>query len=288
MKAEILDFLDYIRTEKGFSANTVDSYGRDLKAFSHFINNASLSNLADIQAEHLVSFFAYLQEKQYASSTISRHLISLKVFFRFLKKEGVLTTDISRYLKTPKIWQLIPEVLSIDEVEALLEQPDPQSKIGARDIAILELLYATGMRVSEIASLQISDLKDDTVKVRGKGRKERIVPVGKRALNAIEQYLLHHRPQRSPHLFLTINGRCIDRITIWTRIKKYGKLAGIDKNISPHTLRHSFATHLLENGADLRLIQEMLGHEDISTTDRYTQISQGHLKKSFDFFHPRP
>ncbi len=213
------------------------------------------------------------------------------MFFRFLKKEGVISVDLGRYFETPKIWQLVPEVLSMEEVEALLQQPETEDFLGARDKAILELLYATGMRVSELCRLKITDLSDTFVKVKGKGKKERVIPVGRKAIEAVDHYLLHFRKEATEEnglLFLSLKGRPIDRITVWTRVKIYAKSAGIIKSISPHTLRHSFATHLLENGADLRLIQDMLGHEDIGTTDRYTHVTGRRLKSAFKTFHPRP
>ncbi len=198
--------------------------------------------------------------------------------------------DIGRFLETPKMWQLIPEVLEMEEVDALLKQPNPEDPMGARDAAILELLYATGMRVSELCSLRLQDLSDSFVKVRGKGKKERLIPVGKKAICAVDHYLLHFRKEKEETdapLFVSLKGKPIDRVTVWRQIRRYARLAKIVKPISPHTLRHSFATHLLENGADLRLIQEMLGHEDIGTTDRYTHVSGRRLRDAFHKFHPR-
>jgi integrase/recombinase XerD len=218
-------------------------------------------------------------------------LVAVKVFFRFLKKEGEIAVDLGRYFDTPKLWQLIPEVLSSEEIEELLAQPKIEDAVGARDKAILELLYATGMRVSELCSLKITDLSDTFVKVRGKGKKERIIPVGKKAIEAVDYYLLHFRGQvkeENGPLFVSAKGKAIHRITVYHRVKAYAKRAGIVKSISPHTLRHCFATHLLENGADLRLIQDMLGHEDIGTTDRYTHVTGSRLKRAFTSFHPRP
>ncbi len=218
-------------------------------------------------------------------------LVSVKIFLRFLKREGLLSLDPSRYLETPKIWQLIPEVLEIEEVDALLMQPIREDPMGARDAAILELLYATGMRVSELCSLRLQDLSDSFVKVKGKGKKERLIPVGKQAIAAVDHYLMHFRKaqeETSAPLFVSLRGKPIDRVTVWRQIRHYARLANISKSISPHTLRHSFATHLLEKGADLRLIQEMLGHEDIGTTDRYTHVTGGRLKAAFKMFHPRP
>jgi len=242
-----------------------------------------------VESQTILSFLSSLQEKNYASSSICRILVSIKVFFRFLKKEGEVSLDLGRYFETPKLWQLVPEVLSMEEVEALLAQPQTADFLGARDKAALELLYATGMRVSELCKLHLSDLNDQFVKVKGKGKKERLIPVGKKAIAAVDHYLLHFRGAgESPFLFLSPRGKPISRVTLWGRVKIYGKAAGIAKTISPHTLRHSFATHLLENGADLRLIQDMLGHEDIGTTDRYTHVTGSRLKNAFKSFHPRP
>ncbi len=283
------DFLDYIRSEKGLSSHTIEAYSRDVDLFGVFIGPKPPSSVVP---EDILAFLSFLKGKNYASSSICRMLVAIKVFFRFLKKEGEIALDLSRYFDTPKLWQLIPEVLSMEEVEALLNQPKQDDPIGARDKAILELLYATGMRVSELCSLRITDLSETFVKVRGKGKKDRIIPVGKKAIAAVDCYLLHFRgtvleTENGP-LFVTKTGKAIDRITIWSRFKAYAKSAGILKEVSPHTLRHSFATHLLENGADLRLIQDMLGHEDISTTDRYTHVTGNRLKTAFKTFHPRP
>jgi integrase/recombinase XerD len=286
MDPHILDFLNYIRSEKGLSPHTIEAYGRDVSAFAEFAG----VEWKEIRSEHIVSFLGHLRRKGYASSSVCRMLVSVKVFFRFLKKEGVVAVDLSHYFETPKIWQLIPEVLSAEEVEALLAQPKGEDFVGARDRAILELLYATGMRVSELCSLEIKDLSDTFVKVRGKGRKERIIPVGKKAIEAVDYFLLHFRGEAKGEkepLFTTKKGKAVDRVTVWNRVKIYAKGAGIVKSISPHTLRHSFATHLLDNGADLRLIQDMLGHEDIGTTDRYTHVTGSKLKNAFKNFHPR-
>ncbi|HSX25423.1 MAG TPA: site-specific tyrosine recombinase XerD [Chlamydiales bacterium] len=284
----ILDFLNYIRTEKGLSVHTIEAYGRDIRAFASFLG---VKDWKQVQPESILAFLGSLKEKEYASSSICRILVSVKVFFRFLKKEGEISIDLGRYFDSPKMWQLIPEVLSIEEIDTLLAQPQPKDFQGARDKAILELLYATGMRVSELCQLKITDLSDTFVKVKGKGKKERIIPVGKKAIEAVDHYLVHFRGEvtvENAPLFISNRGKPIDRVTIWGRVKAYAQSAGIVKSISPHTLRHSFATHLLENGADLRLIQDMLGHEDIGTTDRYTHVTGNRLKAAFKAFHPRP
>lgn len=282
------DFLDYLRTEKGLSLNTIEAYGRDVEKFASFIKPKALKAVIP---EDILAFLDLLKNQKYASASICRTLIAVKVFFRFLKKEKEIELDLGKYFDTPKLWQLIPEVLSFDEVEALLAQPKTDDSIGARDKAILELLYATGMRVSELCSLKLNDLNDTFVKVRGKGKKERVIPVGKKAIMAVDYYLIHYRGQikeENAPLFVSSKGKPIDRITVWNRVKIYTTAAGIHKTVSPHTLRHSFATHLLENGADLRLIQDMLGHEDIGTTDRYTHVTGSRLKTAFNNFHPRP
>ncbi len=284
----ILDFLDYIRSEKGLSAHTVEAYGRDLRAFAAFIGGKPWK---EVEPPSILSFLGHLKHQSYASSSICRILVSVKVFFRFLKREGEIGVDLGQYFDTPKIWQLVPEVLTPEEVEELLAQPKEGGFQGARDKAILELLYATGMRVSELCQLRIQDLSDTFVKVKGKGKKERLIPVGKQAIAAVDHYLLHFRGEareECPYLFISSRGKPIHRIAVWSRVKVYAAAAGITKSISPHTLRHSFATHLLENGADLRLIQDMLGHEDIGTTDRYTHVTGNRIKTVFQAFHPRP
>lgn len=282
-------FLQTLATEKGLSKNTLEAYARDVDHFFIFLAEKKMLTLESIKEEDFVAYFSRLKSEKYASSTLARMIISLKTFFKFLKKEKIISKNCSENLDSPKIWQLIPEVLSTHQVDLLLKTPDPNTFLGARDKAIFELIYATGMRVSEVVQLKIYDVGDEFVKVSGKGKKDRLVPVGQYALKAIDHYLLGFRKEKDGFLFVSKTGKPIDRFTIWRRLKTYLKCAQISSlKVSPHTLRHSFATHLLENGADLRLIQEMLGHEDISTTDRYTHISLKHLKETFSQFHPRP
>jgi integrase/recombinase XerD len=283
-----LDFVDYIRSEKGLSQNTIEAYERDIRSFASFL---PLKNWKEVQPESILAFISFLKDRSFVSSSICRALVAVKVFLRFLKKEREISVDLGRYFDMPKFWQLVPEVLSFQEVEDLLSQPRANDFLGARDKAILELLYATGMRVSELCQLKINDLNDTFVKVRGKGKKERLIPVGKKAIAAVDHYLCEFRTlagEENAPLFISRRGKQIDRISVWSRVKFYAKLAGVKKSISPHTLRHSFATHLLDNGADLRLIQDMLGHEDIGTTDRYTHVTGNRLKAAFKSFHPRP
>ncbi len=284
------DFLDYTSAERGLSPHTVEAYGRDLQRFVGYLDLQGVDKCNGVEQCHILGFLELQHESERASATICRMMVVMKVFFAFLKREKVLTGDKILNFDAPKIWQLIPEVLTISEVEDLLEQPDASGAIGSRDRAILELLYATGIRVSELCQLGLQDVDDEYVRVMGKGQRERLVPVGSKAMEAVDAYLLHYREGCAGDdkaLFVTKRGKRIDRVGVWKRVKYYLKGAGIAKNVSPHTLRHSFATHLLENGADLRLIQEMLGHASIATTDRYTHISNKRLQAAFKNFHPR-
>lgn len=290
MLSHVDDFLSSLSSEKGLAQNTLFSYGRDLKMFLKLLEKRSVARLNDAREEDAVAFLASLKEKRYATSSICRALVALRMFYRFLKREKVVDQEITQYLDTPKMWQLIPEVLTIAEVDALLQIPDASTFAGACDRALLQTIYASGLRVSEVCGLNLQDVDDRVVRVKGKGGKERIVPIAESAVAAIDHYLVHFRQgtEKENALFVTERGKRIDRMTVWKRVKDYARLAQIQKNISPHTLRHSFATHLLENGADLRVIQEMLGHASIATTDRYTHISGRHLDEAFKTFHPRP
>ncbi len=291
MENHVHDFLSYLASEKGLSKNTCVAYRQDLEQLLKFIKDLAIPSLEEVRVEDLLSFLLKLRERGSAASSLCRMVVSLKMWWRFLKREHILTRDITAHLDSPKIELLIPQVLTISEVDRLLQTPDRETPMGLRDRAILQVLYASGLRASEICSLNIQDVDDTIVRVKGKGGKERVVPIAKSAVNAIDDYLTSSRnpsEDKLEALFLTERGKRIDRITIWKRIKFYAKKAAITKPISPHTLRHSFATHLLENGADLRVIQEMLGHSNIATTDRYTHISMRHLSEAFEAFHPRP
>ena len=283
------DFLSFLSSEKGLSMNTLEAYERDISTFFAYFSKKDLNLVGE---EELISFLAFLQQQKYASSSICRTMVALKVFFRFAKKEGYIEKSFETYLETPKVWQLVPEVLSMEEAGQLLKQPGQSDFIGSRDKAILEVLYACGLRVSELCGLNIADVGDEFVRVLGKGRKERMVPIAESALAAIDAYLCYRdlvtEDEKVTALFITQQGKRIDRTQVWQRVKFYKEKSGINKKISPHTFRHSFATHLLENGADLRVIQEMLGHASITTTDKYTHISQKHLQDAFKRFHPRP
>lgn len=284
------DFVIYISSEKGLSKNTIEAYQRDVSSLIEFLKLHGILDITLLGQNHIIAFLSQLKTADYSTASICRALISIKVFCGFLKREGTISQNPARYLETPKLWQLIPEVLNYKEVEKLLAQPNLSLGSGARDRAIIEVLYSSGLRVSEVCTLGLYDVDDDYVRVMGKGRKERLVPIGKKAIQAIDHYVTHHRgicKEDHPILFVSKSGKPMDRIMIWRIIKKYALSAGITKPISPHTLRHSFATHLLDNGADLRVIQEMLGHANISSTDRYTHISSSRLKEAFNSYHPR-
>ncbi len=285
MQKWLSDFISYLRSEKGLAKASIQAYQNDIQ---QFLNHSAIHEVAHLNFEKVTHFLSTLKQEGYASSSLARKLISLKVFFQFLFREKGLKEDMAHYFDTPRLWQLIPEVLTYKEVECLLHLPDPDTLQGARDRAILEVLYGSGIRVSELCHLDLYDVEDTSLRVMGKGGKERQVPLGKKAIQAIDHYLCKRLADAEEKaLFLSNRGKRIERISIWKMIKKYAKEGGIQKTISPHTLRHSFATHLLENGADLRIIQEMLGHASIATTDRYTHISPGRLKEVFVRHHLR-
>lgn len=292
MQNLIQDFLFYLSAEKGLANNTLLAYRKDLEHFSSLLTKKSIHDILEIKEEDVIAFLAHLKSLKYATSSICRSLVAIRMFFRFLKREGLIEREATLHLSSPKMWQLIPEVLTLSEITALLNAPDPSTYKGARDRAIFQVIYASGLRVSELCGLNLYDVDEEVIRVRGKGGKERIVPIAKSATEAIDYYLLHFRQgkEEGEHvpLFVTEKGKRIDRTGVWREIKQYAKMAKIKKRISPHTLRHSFATHLLEHGADLRVIQEMLGHSNIATTDRYTHISGQHLSDAFHTFHPRP
>ncbi len=286
MIEHVEDFLSYLGSERGLSKNTCIAYGQDLRALLHTLQSLGISSIEHINEESLLTFLSQLKASKVATSSFCRILVSIKMWLRFLKKEHLIAIDPSARLDSPSPERLIPEVLTEEEITRLLQAPDP----GSRDRAILLMLYASGLRVSELCSLNIHDVDDTLVRVKGKGGKERLIPVAPIAVQAVDAYLLTHRPNtpEEPALFLNNRGKRIDRHAIWHQIKRYARKAHISKSISPHTLRHCFATHLLEHGADLRIIQEMLGHSNIATTDRYTHITTHHLSTAFDTFHPRP
>lgn len=281
------EFIIYLKAEKGLSKNSIEAYTRDLALFYKFLKNHRLEALT-LTKKDAILFLSEMQAEGYAAASLERLASALRLFFRFLYREGYEEIDKSIFFERGKSPIKIPIVLTKEEVERLLLSLDPSTFNGARDLAIMEILYATGIRASELASLTLYAVDDHQVRVLGKGGKERLVPMGKKALLAVDHYLTHYRDQEEGNaLFVTKGGKGIDRVFVWKRVKLAAKGAGIVKNISPHTLRHSFATHLLDNGADLRVIQEMLGHSSIATTDRYTHVSMEGIKKSFYKHHNR-
>lgn len=279
-RSKLLDFITYLRSEKGLSPHSIEAYQRDLRSFLQ-------KYTIPFTQEHIMQHLAQMKKENYASSTMARALMALKVFCRFMRREGYLEQNVAQAIESPRLWQLIPEILTVEEMQILLQAPAQNSYRGVRDRAILELLYASGLRASELSQLTLYSVSDEVVKVHGKGGKERLVPLGKPALIAVDSYLNYRETFTHERLFLTDKGRPMDRVAIWKVVKEAAKKSGLKKNIFPHTLRHTFATHLLEKGADLRVIQELLGHGSIATTDRYTHVSPRHLKEAFEKFHPR-
>lgn len=284
MEPAIQDFLIYLGSEKGLRPQTLEAYRRDLERFCRFLQDQTLSR---VTVEDVIAHFEQLKNQGMAASSLCRALVAIKVFFRFLKREKRVDHNPTTFLESPKMWQLIPEVMTVEEVGRFLQAPDPGCFMGARDKALFHLMYAGGLRVSEVCQLDVGDIADDHVRVKGKGGKERIVPIAPVAVEAIDYFLAHFRTEGEGALFVSQKGSRMSRIAVWERVKHYARQAGVMKKISPHTLRHSFATHLLENGADLRIIQELLGHANIATTDRYTHMSHKHLHSAFERFHPK-
>jgi len=286
-------FLDYLRVEKGLSPNSILSYQRDLTKYLNFLRAQNIEDIKKVTKEDILDFLFSLREKV-CPSTVARSLSSIKNFHRFLLREKITNNDPSNLIETPKLEKKIPQVLSFDEVERIIKTPNLKKVQGIRDRAILELMYASGLRVSEVALLKVNDVNREVgfLRCRGKSSKERIVPLGSTALKFLEKYLKEARPKLakgggSPYLFLAQGGRPLTRQSIWKMIKELVKRARIKKRVSPHTLRHSFATHLIERGADLRSVQEMLGHASITTTQIYTHINKLRLKEIHLRFHPR-
>lgn len=287
-------FLTYLTAVKGLSKNTLESYGRDILKFAVFLEEKDITGIEQVGYNHILDFLTHLKEMGLRPKSISRALISIRQFFKFLLTEGFIDSDPAFFIRTPKIKRVLPEVLSIEDVEKLLSSPEESSPEGIRDKCMLEVLYATGIRVSELVELRLNDVNFELgyIIAYGKGSKERIVPIGDKAKNKLKEYLDTSRPKllksrTSVNLFVTRLGKKMTRQGFWKIVKTYSKKSRITKKISPHTLRHSFATHLLERGADLRAIQIMLGHSDISTTQIYTHIERGRLKEVHKKYHPR-
>jgi integrase/recombinase XerD len=294
--AAISSFLTHVQVEKGLAVNTLSAYRRDLAKFEDFAKKRKLA-LAAVKRDDLVDFLASLYRQKLESKTVARHLVTLRNFFRHAQVEELITEDPTEHLESPKIRRSLPGYLRLEEVEKLLELPDQTTPLGLRDRAMLEVLYSTGLRVSELTSLRVMDLdtKVGCVRCIGKGDKERIVPVGRKALAIVEKYLRHGRialigttrGTAGAFLFVNRRGGRISRVGVWKIFSSYGRKAGLRVPLTPHMLRHSFATHLLERGADLRSVQLMLGHSDISTTQIYTHVVEERLKQIYKAHHPR-
>lgn len=292
-------FINYLRNEKSVSENTIQAYTFDLdKLFEYLTTEKSVEKLSSLTDEMLNDFIKSLyfvkNDIVFSSKSIARIISTLRTFFKYLDNEKVISINPAENLESPKIPKILPEVLSVEEMEKLLELPDSDNKLGLRDKALLETMYASGLRVSEVINLEISNVffNDGFVRIFGKGSKERIVPIGKTALKYVTRYVKESRNQLKSknsqnYLFLNFRGGKLSRMGILDIIRKYSSMACINKNVHPHTLRHSFATHLLQGGADIRIIQEMLGHSDISTTQIYTHVDKEYLIEVHKTFHPR-
>jgi len=284
------EFLNFCRIEKGLSANSLQAYTRDLERLGEFSNSPEIPG-----RETLHLYLNGLYRAGLGGRSIARHLASIRSYFGFLLQDGKIEVDPTEHIATPKQWQNIPKFLNPEQIEALLQAPDRAKPTGQRDFAMLQLLYATGLRVSELCNLRVTDVETEfgVLRVTGKGNKQRLIPVGRPALAALEEWRSGGRPallkkhRASAFLFVTARGGAMTRQMFWTLLKGYGKKVGIFHNLSPHVLRHSFATHLLEGGADLRSVQTMLGHADISTTQIYTHVMRTRLRHTIDEHHPR-
>lgn len=288
--ARVKSFLDFCRIEKGLAWNTVEAYRRDLVRFA--VYHDACANMPDL--ERVRRYVDSLYGSGLSSRSIARHVTTLRNFHSFLLEQGALDSDPTSLLSAPRQWQNLPKYLNNEQVGNLLQTPDPARPTGLRDRAMLEFLYATGLRVSELCKVRVSDveLKLGYVRVLGKGNKHRLVPVGAAAIQAIEAWLRSGRPallgrRSSPFLFITARGGSMTRQAFWKLLRGYGRKAGLFHDLTPHVLRHTFATHLLEGGADLRSVQTMLGHADISTTQVYTHVVRARLRKTIDDHHPR-
>ncbi|MHB8481718.1 MAG: site-specific tyrosine recombinase XerD [Nitrospiria bacterium] len=287
-------FMDYITVEKGLSANTLESYRRDILKFTAFLNKKRLTEIEKVKKEHLQTFLNQCRNSGLSSTSLNRLLSSLRMFFRFLQYESLIQIDPTLFIESSKTWHRLPDTLTLDDVDQLLKPIDQETPLASRNLAMIELLYATGLRVSELVSLSLSSLflNEGVIKTMGKGSKERLIPIGEPAVEKLSHYLNHDRPKllkgkTSDFLFVNYSGNGLTRQAFWYLLKKWALESGIKQPFSPHTLRHSFATHLLERGADLRSVQALLGHANISTTQIYTHITRERLKRIHQQYHPR-
>lgn len=294
MERILEDFINYLSVEKGLARNTLESYQRDLNKFLQYLKRSEIQGFENASRKNISQYLMEQKQNGLAATTVNRNLASIRSFCHFLLKEGLIEENPAIELESPRTEKKLPSVLSFNDVELLLNQPDLTSFTGKRDKAMLELLYATGIRVSELVSLDLNsvNIKMGFLRCDGKGNKERMIPLGSMSIKSMEDYLQKSRPKLiklkdERALFINQHGKRLTRQGFWKILKKYALKAGIQEIITPHTLRHSFATHLLENGADLRSVQEMLGHADISTTQIYTHISRKRIKEIYRQTHPR-
>jgi integrase/recombinase XerD len=294
MDAQAQRFLDYLLVERGLSANTIASYGRDIAQFVEFAGEMGTDCPTAITEDLLTQFLARLRRERYATASVARKLAAVRAFLKFLQREGEVAGDLAGSVEYPRPAKPLPKTLTEGEIVRLLRQPNTSEDAGLRNRAMLETLYATGLRVSELVGLRADDVNPAAGFVRcvGKGSKERVVPIGEVAVQTIQLYLDKCRPRflkggRSEYLFLTNRGGPMTRVGFWKIVKKYARAAGITRHVTPHVLRHSFATHLLEHGADVRSIQEMLGHASVATTQVYTHVTRDHLREVYRKAHPR-
>ncbi|AVM45329.1 site-specific tyrosine recombinase XerD [Victivallaceae bacterium BBE-744-WT-12] len=294
---DFTDFLRYLTIERGLSRNTADAYRRDLEDYAAWLTARSIDSFREVKRETIVNYLNFgHSERAMEPATLARRLVAIKMLYRHLEEEGLIKENPAAVLESPKLWRVLPDFLTVSEVNAFLNAwPEKGTALELRNRTMLELLYASGLRVSELTNLPLAapDFDNHLVRVTGKGEKTRMVPVGEAALELLQRYLAEARPvlaaknPASPFVFLSRNGRQLDRERVWAVVKEAAARAGIKKNIHPHTLRHSFASHLLANGADLRVIQEMLGHADIATTEIYTHVDAARLRETHRKFHPR-
>lgn len=290
------EYLVHLKIERDLAENSIISYRRDIEKYIQYLEAEKVTDWNNIDRYDIVLFLQKLKEEGISNNSVIRMTSSLRQFHQYLRQERITDQDPMQYVETPKKAEILPKVLSIEEVDKLLQAPDTNKPIGLRDRALLEVMYATGLRISELVELEMSELHLSMgfIQTIGKGNKERILPVGGEAINWLNEYLMDSRPvfvkravEESPYVFLNARGGGLSRQGVWKNLKKTVQEAGVKQNVSPHMLRHSFATHLLENGADLRIVQELLGHSDISTTQIYTHITKTRMKDIYDQYHPR-
>jgi integrase/recombinase XerD len=295
LTADLMAFRDYLAAERGMAKNTLLAYGRDLQRFQLWVGNGGLPDYLSPTVRDLTHYLLHLREEGLAPGSVARNLIATKMFYRFLRLEERVEQNTLELLNSPKLWERIPQVLSPESVEKLLHAPRNEDRFYLRDRALLETLYATGSRASEVVDLQLADVHLDSsfCKCTGKGNKQRVVPLGAPAVSSLKIYLQDLRPRltqgdkENPWVFVSKGGRRLTREMLWILVKKYVRRAGLNTKVSPHTLRHSFATHLLAGGADLRTVQELLGHANIRTTQHYTHVDPSRLQAIHRKFHPR-